>query len=234
MGNFLGKKICEIRKQRGISQKEMATLLVKRGINITNQAVSKWESGASQPSATQFLVMCDILDITDISGMFLGKSNELFEGINEEGRQKVAEFAGFIRDSGCYDAPDAPAPRGSKVRKLPVYDLEAANGLGKLLDMTEYELLDVGTEVPHSANFGVRISGESMEPDYHDGQIVWIQQCSKLEHGDIGVFMYEKSCYFKRLRDRVGGTRLQSVDANYPDVIITEPESMLVFGKAIG
>lgn len=234
MANYVGSRLCAIRKQRKISQKEMASLLTKRGIRVTNQAVSKWESGASLPNAVQFLILCDILEITDISGLFLGKSSEMLSGINEEGRARINEYAAFIRDSGQYDAPDAPTPRGTRLRTLPVYDIEAAKGTGRFLDQTGYSLLEVGSEVPFEANFGVKISGESMEPDYHDGQIVWIQQRSKLEHGEIGVFMYEGSCYFKRLRDRVGGMRLQSIDTNYPDVIVTQPDKIVFFGIAVG
>ncbi len=231
MASYLGTKLCSIRKKQGISQKQMAELLDKRGIKVTNQAVSKWESGTSIPNAIQFLVVCDILEIGDIGGVFLNKSNELFSGVNDEGRQRIAEYAAFIRDSGEYDEPNAPEPRGSRLRELPVYDLEATKGTGRFLDTQDYTLVTVGSEVPLSANFGVRVSGASMEPDYHDGQIVWLSRQAKLEHGDVGVFMYENTCYFKRLRDRVGGTRLQSIDVNYPDIIVTEPEKMLAFGK---
>ena len=31
--------------------------------------------------------------------------------------------------------------------------------------------------VPKGADFGVRVSGDSMEPVYHDGQIVWVEEC---------------------------------------------------------
>lgn len=232
MANYIGEKLCAARKKQGVSQKRMAALLSQRGIKVTNQAVSKWESGASLPNAVQFLIICDILEISDIGGLFLGKSSELFTGLNQEGRQRVTEYAGLLRDSGLFDDPAAPAPRGARLRSLPVYDIEGISGSGRLLDSADYTLISVGTEVPLEANFGVRISGDSMEPDYHDGQIVWISQRPKLEHGDVGVFMYENKCYFKRLRDRVGGTRLQSLDANYPDIIVTEPEKLLAFGRA--
>lgn len=233
MANYVGSRLCAIRKKQGISQKQLADLLDKRGVKVTNQAVSKWESGASLPNAVQFLVLCDILNVSDIGGVFLNKSNELFNGINEDGRQRITEYAEYIRNSGDYDDPETPAPRGTKLRSLPVYDLDAVKGTGRFLDDTDYALVLVGTEVPFAANFGVKISGDSMEPDYHDGQIVWIHQQSKLEHGDIGVFMYENACYFKRLRDRVGGMRLQSVDVNYPDVIVTNPEKIVAFGKVV-
>lgn len=231
MVSNLGDIICSFRKKKGISQRQFAALLNKHGVKVTNQAVSKWESGSSLPNAVQFLIICDILDIIDISGVFNGRSYDFMQGLNEEGRKRVAEYAGMLLDSGLFDDLSFSGPRGTKIRTLPVYDLESAAGKGRLLDLPDYVPMKVGNEVPISANFGVVIHGDSMEPDYHSGQIVWIHQQSKLEHGDIGVFTYEGNTYFKRLRDRVGGTRLQSIDSNYPDVIISDPEAMVTLGK---
>lgn len=232
--NYLGRRLCTLRKKAGVSQRDLAEELTKRGIKVTNQAVSKWESGASLPNAVQFLIICDILGIYDISGLFLGKSSELLEGLNEEGKLRVMEYAVLMRDSGLYDDPKAPTPRGTRIRTLPVFELSRAKtSTGGLLDSSDFKLVSCGNEVPVTANFGVIISGDDMEPDYHDGDVVWIQRRKKLEHGDIGVFEYEGKYYFKRLRDRVGGTRLQSVDANYPDVIVASPEAMSTLGIAV-
>ena len=233
MSSLFGNKLCALRKSSGLSQKQLAQSLNQRGVNVTNQAVSKWESGASLPNAAQFLAICDIIGVTDIGGSFLGKSSELFAGLNDTGKQLIIQYSAFLRDSGLYDDPEAPSPRGTRIRSLPVYNIDAASGTGKLLDCADYTLVQVGSEVPLSANFGVIISGDGMEPDYHNGQTVWIHQQPKLQHGDVGVFIYEGNCYFKRLRDRVGGTRLQCIDANYPDVIISTPENLVAVGKAV-
>ena len=42
--SFIGKKISECRKQKGMTQRELAELL-----NITDKAVSKWERGLNFP-----------------------------------------------------------------------------------------------------------------------------------------------------------------------------------------
>jgi transcriptional regulator with XRE-family HTH domain len=228
--NF-GDIICSLRKKKGLSQRELAAQLYKRGIRVTNQAVSKWESGASLPSAIQFLIICDILDVVDISGIFNNRSYDFLRGLNGDGRRLVVEYAAMLLDSGLYDDPALEPPRGTKIRVLPVYDLELTAGKNRLLDLPDYTPTRVGNEVPLSAAFGVLIHGDSMAPDYHDGQIVWIQRQAKLEHGDIGVFTYDGTSYFKRLRDRVGGTRLQSLDANFPDVVVANPELMVTLGK---
>lgn len=52
--------------------------------------------------------------------------------------------------------------------------------------------------VPPDADFGVRVSGDSMEPVYHDGQIVWVQKCETLSVGQVGIFVYDGEGYIKR------------------------------------
>ncbi len=231
MKSNLGDIICSYRKKKGLSQRDFAAALSKRGVKVTNQAVSKWESGASLPNAVQFLIICDILDIIDISGAFSNRSYDFLNGLSGDGKRLVVEYAAMLLDSGLYDDPALGTPRGTKIRTLPVYDLESAAGKDRLLDLTDYVLMRVGNEVPLSANFGVVIHGDSMGPDFHDGETVWIHQQAKLEHADVGVFTYEGTTYFKRLRDRVGGTRLQSIDSTYPDIIVSSPEAMVTLGK---
>ncbi len=53
------------------------------------------------------------------------------------------------------------------------------------------------SSVPAGAEFGIYVSGDSMEPRYHSGQIVWVKRCEELECGDIGIFVYDGCGYLK-------------------------------------
>lgn len=55
----IGNYIQTLRKQKGLSQKELAKLL-----SVTFQAVSKWENGDNLPDANILLDLADILDTT--------------------------------------------------------------------------------------------------------------------------------------------------------------------------
>lgn len=75
----IGKFISSCRKDKGLTQMQLAEML-----NITNRAVSKWETGKSCPDVSIMLELCDILGIT---------VNELLSGerIVMEDYQKKAE-----------------------------------------------------------------------------------------------------------------------------------------------
>ena len=75
----IGKFISTCRKEKGLTQMQLAEKL-----NITNRAISKWETGKSMPDVSIMLDLCDILGIT---------VNELLSGekIAMENYQKRAE-----------------------------------------------------------------------------------------------------------------------------------------------
>ena len=55
----IGKFIAQRRKAAGLTQLQLAEKL-----NITDRAVSKWETGKALPDSSIMLDLCDILDIT--------------------------------------------------------------------------------------------------------------------------------------------------------------------------
>lgn len=96
----VGKTVARLRRNRGMSQIELAKALVERGESITNQAVSKWENCVSQPSAGQLFLLSEILEVSDISGEFLGVG--VATQLNHEGREKLYEYANLLKLSGLY------------------------------------------------------------------------------------------------------------------------------------
>ena len=89
----LGKTIAKYRKERNMSQPELAAALTQSGYPIKVGAVSAWETGNSQPSAGLFLELCRILDITDIYENFIGTNpNNPFDSLNDEGKEKALDY----------------------------------------------------------------------------------------------------------------------------------------------
>ncbi|MDT4371590.1 S24 family peptidase, partial [Blautia faecis] len=56
------------------------------------------------------------------------------------------------------------------------YHYAGSAGTGNYLEDSVKETYDVGHLAPEQTDFGVRISGDSMEPLYHTGDVAWIQK----------------------------------------------------------
>ena len=119
------------------------------------------------------------------------------------------------------------------LRKLPLYDIAVSAGTGQFLDSDRYELVEVGEEVPLTANFGVRISGDSMEPKFQHGQVVWVTQERNIKTGDIGIFLYDGEVYCKKLEKTPHGIRLLSENPRYEPIIIRPERDFRVFGRVV-
>ena len=66
----IGKTISEARRNAGLSQAGLAARLTMLGVDVTNQAVCKWENGSTLPNARQFIILCAALGIDDVLGEF--------------------------------------------------------------------------------------------------------------------------------------------------------------------
>ena len=227
----LGKIIATYRKQNNLSQTQLSEILMKNGFKASNKAVSSWEKDTTEPSASLLLFLCKLLGITDIYGEYYGNnpSNPLSE-LNEEGKEKALDYIQLLVDSGKFQNATIIPFR----RKIRLFDIPASAGVGNFLDGDNFTEVEVGEEVPATADFGIRISGDSMEPRFVNGQIVWVQKQETLNNGEIGIFFLDGNAYCKKLQDDEKGLYLISLNSNYDPIAITENQTFKVFGKVVG
>lgn len=65
----IGRFIAESRKRVNLTQMQLAERL-----NITDRAVSKWETGRAMPDSSIMLELCDILAISETNYLSVRKS----------------------------------------------------------------------------------------------------------------------------------------------------------------
>ena len=115
---------------------------------------------------------------------------------------------------------------------LPLYDLPVSAGVGVALDTdtTADEITVSDNARTREADFALRISGNSMEPRYRDGDILLVQECESLEFGELGIFTLDGSGFFKIF----GGDRLYSLNPEYGDILLKDFEDVRIVGRVIG
>lgn len=123
----------------------------------------------------------------------------------------------------------------SEVIQLYVYDYydhAASAGTGQYLNDVRVEQIELPIDV--DADFVIPIKGDSMEPDYHDGDLVFIQTSVDLNDGVIGVFNYNGEAYIKQLVIDTEQAYLHSLNPKYKDMPITPETDFRIIGEVVG
>ena len=100
----------------------------------------------------------------------------------------------------------------------------ASAGMGSLaqddpLDWDHY------SNAPKGATATITIKGDSMEPLYHDGDVVWVNTTRPAEDGEIGVFAIDGQTYCKRLHYVNGIAQLESLNPKYEPIKVTHEDA---------
>lgn len=123
------------------------------------------------------------------------------------------------------------ATAGLGKRPIRLFDMPVAAGVGLDLDdemITELRIPD--NAKTQDADYALRISGNSMEPKFHDGDILLVQECDSIEVGELGIFILDGAGYFKKY----DGDRLLSLNPVYAPIPLRDFNDTRCAGRVIG
>lgn len=105
----------------------------------------------------------------------------------------------------------------------------ASAGTGMYLGPDEFETIYVKeNNLTRRASFGIPVSGDSMEPDYHDGDVLLVERAEDIRIGEVGVFTINGDGYVKER----GDGELISLNPAYDPIPMNE--SIHCNGRVIG
>ena len=117
----------------------------------------------------------------------------------------------------------------TRIRKL--FSMSASAGFGNFLendpDADDYETTN------QDCTFAVRIEGDSMEPDVHNGNIVLVKSCEVVENARRGIVWYDGKCYCKKIVQGKNGIILVSTNSEYKPIPVISLDSYRLFGEVI-
>ncbi len=230
--NSIGPIIAKYRKEKHLTQPELSELLFKEGIEVTDKALSSWESGRTEPGMNQFFTLCKVLGIKDIYEDVFGTNpyNPLSR-LNDLGKDRAYEYIDMLASNEKFAKETAFSPKAGRTIKL--YTLGVSAGTGNFLDDENFEEIETDEFVPAGTDFAVHITGDSMMPMFRDKQIIFIHCQDTLEDGEIGVFSLDGNAYCKKLLKNKKGTALISLNKKYAAIPVTENNRLTVFGKVL-
>ena len=249
----LGERIKAAREALKLTQEELGALC-----NTTKQTIFKYEMGiVTNIPLDRLELLSEKLGVTPayLTGWStepalrlpekLQALSEPFARLNDDGQDKVVDYTADLVSSGKYVRAEParvipfpkPKRRADGFVEFKVYDQPAAAGLGNYIDAPVFTVEQYPAMLaPDGADFGVRISGDSMEPEIPNGCTVFVRPTPAVDVGDIGIFVYDGQAYCKKLiADRANRrTLLRSLNPNYADIVVEDEARMRTLGKVLG
>ena len=116
-------------------------------------------------------------------------------------------------------------------RSISLFDLPVSAGVGVYLDEATAETITVPVmEKTEEADYALRISGNSMEPKYHNGDVLLVQTTDTVEVGEAGIFLLDGSGFFKIF----AGDRLLSLNPEYGPILLKDFADVQCKGRVVG
>ena len=153
----------------------------------------------------------------------------IYDQLEPPGQRKVITYAEKLRDEQEKRRKAKKNEVSEKV--IDLYQVEvvsetaAACGFnyGFGYDDTDRETIEVDEQPPRH-DIATKVSGDSMQPDYQDGDILYlVDKGLTTYNGDLAVIAYGDRSYFKKIYTENGRLRLVSLNDKYEDIILDFP-----------
>lgn len=244
MALTFGEKIKESRKAQKLTQKQLAKL-----IGAAHNSISDWENNKNKPDPDTIELLCGVLKITP--NYLLASSEDDF---SPKEKAIIRKYRFISKYSADYvNVVDHALDKGYSIaehiqeqqERIHALELERQKISEKLQSMRIYTYFgeiacagpgfyfdEIPTETMEAPDMGgdfiIGVNGDSMEPDYHNGDKLYVKKTEYISHGDVGIFTIGNECFLKEY----GEEGLISRNKDYGDIQGTEDVRLI--GKVIG
>lgn len=128
-------------------------------------------------------------------------------------------------------AQDLYESLGEEFEDIGLYG-EVSAGTGVWVSDEPVEIIKYPVPVPNH-DIALRVNGNSMEPMFHDGDVVFVKKTPEVHHGSIIIIIVNDSAYIKKLYRRDDEVRLISLNPQYEDIILNPDDTIEIIGNVI-
>lgn len=248
-----------IKKEKGLTNAQISSMS-----GVTLSTLDKITSGVNKnPKLDTLQAICRVLgctlnDFADTSQEIKNAPSDLseeakkiakdYDRLTDHGKgavRLIMEYEGKAEITATPKQPVGhpkviPLPkvkRSHGFTEVEVFDEPAAAGLGNPIETPPSHMEQYPSDyVPTKTNFGVLISGDSMEPKIPNGSTVFLQATPVLDNGEIGIFVLDGKSYCKQLKkdEESQEVKLHSLNPEYKDIEIPPFTELKVLGRVLG
>lgn len=231
----IGEKIRELRETKGLTQKQLGQKLGEAKGTI----VSNWEIGASRPDCERIIQLCSIFNIS--ADELLGIKSDTHRFTSEEWTRATKirlldEHGKNVVDYLIDEEFERVKTNGRKKNRprlvyIDSYSFPVSAGVGSFVDTEAPEkILVPECDESEEADYVLTVKGDSMEPEFSNGDKVYVVQQPAVDIGEIGIFIINDEAFIKKL----GKGQLISLNEKYKPIPFRRDDSIYCCGKVIG
>lgn len=248
----IGSILKRLREENNLTGKEAVEKLKEFGIDISAKTLYGYESGRNSTNADMFLALCKIYKCQNVMSIFSDSTDEvLFTNKEWEMVEKYRlisthspdgasvvdtvldreyAIAGKLKEQEDQLQKAEVTETAVSTRIINYYYRLASAGTGQIIfDTPPTKRIEI-PDIPayRKADYAIGVNGNSMEPLYHDGDMLLIEMTEDINIGDIGIFRVDNESYVKKL----GETELVSLNPDAKNIPLNESAGCM--GKVIG
>ena len=229
--NFFASNLKYLRQQNNIEQLELADRLGRK----SPSSISEWEKGRYTPKAGVLSDIAKIFnvplsklmneDITKSSITTLDKISHVSSELHPHRQEKVLDFA---------QAELTDQNKENTIKLFP-YNVQEKLSAGTGYDYDgngSYDVAYSDKEIDY--DFASWVFGDSMLPDYPNGDVALIKVCPFDYDGDVYAVDWDGQSYIKKVYKESDGLRLVSTNEKYADKFAAFTEEPRIIGKVVG
>lgn len=241
-GSLGNKKIMASNIRRHLEKKNMNPKEFSKAMNFKYSTVLDWVNAKTYPRIDKIELMANFFNVekSDLVEIYSPKIISATEINNQvvllDKKLKEPRHSDWISyGESLLSEQNTVEDSKNTVTNLfsyNYYDHAASAGTGQYLNDVQVETIEL--PVDYDADFVIPVYGDSMEPEYHSGDYVFVKLSVELTDGDIGVFEYYGDAYIKQLLINDEGAFLHSLNSKYEDIPIDRDSDFRIIGEVVG
>jgi len=225
----IGKRIKEARRNAGLTQKELSKM-----VGVTPSAITNYENDVSHPKEPVLYALIKVLEV-DANFFFQDdaapvEGSPLSSAEQEHMRKYRALGSGGKRIVDTVLEREYDRMHAQPVITLPFFQDKVSAGIGNFVSNGTTEQLSIKL-LPETSgsDYVVQVTGDSMMPAYHDGDLVLVHSQPEVAVGEIGLWIVNGDGYIKQR----GENALRSLNPLYAPIRIEDGDRVDCFGKVL-
>ncbi|HDB6890538.1 TPA: helix-turn-helix domain-containing protein [Staphylococcus aureus] len=236
--NSFKDRLKQIMSERKISQSELS-----RRTGIGRNSISDYLNGKYEAKQDKVFELAKALNVNEawLMGFDISKNRKIennditsiYSKLTPPRQSNVLKYATNQLEEQNNDS-DNLVDFNSYIQEKSEVDIYgcASAGIGERLYNEPISKEFVRGYVP-AHDIALKVNGDSIEPLFKNGQIIFIEKSHTIKDGQIGVFIINGDAYVKKVYVEDNRLTLVSLNKKYKDLYFYDNESVRLVGKVI-